>query len=171
MGTGPDSANTDPTKLETETWKYTITTSTGFDTENPISQIPDYSDGKIQAAAMLDTVAYYRRSNNKLDPFDGTFAKTMLKEYKQRFHFGGSVAAHADSDGTVHWVQFGAKDFTACISVGQLADLTVENEDAMTNMLTSGLPGGTMELSGLGKEVSSISAKSKFGDYVVGTCH
>jgi len=171
MGTGTDSANTDPTKLEPETWKYSITTSTGFDTENPISQIPDYTDGKIQAAAMLDTVAYYRRSNNKLDPFDGTFAKNMLKEYKQRFHFGGTVSAHADSDGSVHWVQFGAKDFTACISVGQLADLTVENGDAMTNMLTSGLPGGTMELSGLGKEVASITAKSKFGDYVLGTCH
>ena len=171
MGTGTDSANTDPTKLETETWKYTITTSTGFDTENPISQIPDYSDGKIQAAAMLDTVAYYRRSNPKIDPFDGTFAKTMLKEYKQRFRFSGNVSAHADSDGTVHWVQFGAKDFNACISVGQLADLKAQSEDAMSDMLTSGLPGGTMELSGLGKEVSSISAKSKFGDYVLGTCH
>jgi len=171
MGTGTDSANTDPTKLEPETWKYSITTSTGFDTENPISQIPDYSDGKIQAAAMLDTVAYYRRSNPKIDPFDGTFAKTMLKEYKQRFHFGGNVSAHADSDGAVHWVQFGAKDFTACISVGQLADLKAQNDDAMSDMLTSGLPGGTVELGGLGKEVASITAKSKFGDYVLGTCH
>jgi len=171
MGTGTVSANTDPTKLEPETWQYTITTSTGFDTENPISQIPDYTDGKIQAAAMLDTVAYFRRSNPKIDPFDGAFAKTVLNEYKQRFRFSGTAAAHADSDGTVHWVQFGAKDFMACISVGQLADLKAFNENAGNDMLTSGLPGGTVELAGLGKEVSSITAKSKFGDYVVGTCH
>jgi hypothetical protein len=169
--TNTDSANTDSTKLEPELWKYSITTSTSFDTSNPIDTIPNYSDGKIQAAAMLDTVAYYRRSNNKIDPFDGTFAKTMLNEYKQRFRFSGTAKAHADSDGTVHWVQFGAKDFTACISVGQLADLKAENDNAMSDMLTSGLPGGTMELSGLGQEVASMTAKSKFGDYVLGTCH
>jgi len=170
-GTGTVAANTDPTKLEPETWKYSITTSTGFDTENPISQIPDYGGGKIQAGAMLDTVAYYRRSNPKIDPFDGTFAKTMLKEYQRRFHFGGTVSAHADSDGTVHWVQFGARDFTACISVGQLADLKAQNEDGSPDMLTSGLPGGSFELGGLGTQVQSISSKSKFGDFVLGTCH
>ena len=170
-GTGSESANNDPTRLQGETWKYSITTSTGFDTENPISMIPDYNDGKIQAAAMLDTVAYYRRSNPTIDTFNATFANTMLKEYQARFHFDGTVSAHIDADGAVHWVQFAAPDFKACISVGYLADLSQVNENAMDTMLVTGLPGGTVELIGLGSEVQSIATKSKFGDYVLGTCH
>jgi len=170
-GTGTTSDNSDPTMLAPESWKYSLTTSTAFDTSNPVAGIPDYSDAKVQAAAMLDTVAYYRRSNPKIDPFDGTFAKTMLNEYKTRFRFNGQATAHPDNDGTVHWVQFNATGFNACISVGRLADLKTQDENAMSDMLTSGLPGGTVELKGLGKPVASTSAKSKFGDYVLGACH
>ena len=170
LGAGTKSTNTDPTKLASETWKYSIITSTGFDTVNPISQIPDYTDGKIQAAAMLDTVAYYRSANPKIDPFNATFANTMLREYKAKFRFDGTVSAHSGADGTVHWVQFAAPDFKACISVGELVDISKPSESTGISMLQGGLPGGSVELGGLATQVQSISSKSKFGDYVLGGC-
>ena len=40
----------------------------------------------------------------------------------------------------------------------------------MSGMLDSGLPGGTIELAGVGKEVNSLTAQHVFGDYKMGRC-
>ncbi len=164
--------NTDTSKLADEKFKYSVITSTNFDTPDPIDSIPDYSDSKVQLAAMLDTFAYYRRSNKELPVFNAEFARNMISEYKSKFRFDGEVSAFEDSKGEVHWVHFDdSGKFEVCVSVGSsIAELSVENEDALAGMLDSGLPGGTIELKGVGKEVKSLSAEHFFGDYIKGNC-
>lgn len=148
-------------------------TSTNYDTPDPIDSIPDYSDSKIQLAALLDTFAYYRRSNKELPVFNADFARNMLLEYKSKFRFDGEVEAFEDSKSEVHWVHFNdSGKFEVCVSVGSsISELSVENEDAWAGMLDSGLPGGTIELKGVGKEIKSLSAKHLFGDYKKGSCN
>ncbi len=164
--------NTDTSKLADEKFEYSVITSTNFDTPDPIDSIPDYSDSKVQLAAMLDTFAYYRRSNKELPVFNADFARNMISEYKSKFRFDGEVSAFEDSKGEVHWVHFDdSGKFEVCVSVGpSIAELSVENEDAWAGMLEYGLPGGTIELKGVGKEVKSLSAEHFFGDYIKGSC-
>lgn len=164
--------NTDTSKLATEKYEYSIVTSTNYDTPDPIDSIPDYSDSKVQLAAMLDTIAYYRRSNKELPIFNADFARNMLVEYKSKFRFDGKVEAFEDSKGEVHWIYFNDPGkLEVCVSVGQsTAELSVENPDAMSGMLESGMPGGGTELMGVGKEIKSLTAKHAFGDYKKGSC-
>ena len=164
--------NTDTSKLAKEKFEYSLITSTNYDTPDPIDSIPDYSDSKVQLAAMLDTFAYYRRSNMKLPPFNDEFARNMITEYKSKFRFEGKVEAFEDAKSEVHWVYFNDPGkLEVCVSVGKsIEELSVENADAMSGMLDSGLPGGTIELAGVGKEVQSLTAQHVFGDYKMGRC-
>jgi hypothetical protein len=165
--------NTDTSKLTKEKYEYDLLTSTNYDFPDPIDTIPDYSYGKIQLAAMLDTFAYYRRSNKGLPVFDPNFAKNMIAEYKSKFRFAGLVEGFTDSQGEVHMVHFvdpGKLD--VCVSVGATESefVKVYPEDVELGMAESGLPGGTVELGGVGKEVKSLKAKPKFGNYMQGAC-
>lgn len=164
--------NTDTTKLAQEKYEYSLVTSTNYDTPDPIDSIPNYSDSKVQLAAMLDTIAYYRRSNKELWAFNADLARNMLTEYKSKFRFDGKVEAFEDANGDVHWVHFNDPGkLELCVSVGEsIADLSVADEDSFSGMLDSGLPGGAVELMGVGKEIKSLTEKHTFGDYKKGSC-
>lgn len=164
--------NKDTSKLAKEKFTYDIVTSTNYDTPDPIDSIPNYEDSKVQLAALLDTIAYYRRSNKELPVFNADFARNMIAEYKSKFRFDGKVEAFEDAQGEVHWIHFvDSGKLEVCVSVGEnVAELSVENEDAWSGMLDSGLPGGTIELMGVGKEISSLNSKHVFGDYKKGSC-
>lgn len=165
--------NTDTTKLAKEKYEYDLITSTNFDFPDPIDEIPDYSNSKVQLAAMLDTFAYYRRSNKELPVFDPNFAKNIIAEYKSKFRFDGQVEGFTDSKGEVHMVHFvdpGKLDI--CVSVGATEIEFVKEfpDEVELGMAESGLPGGTVELGGVGKEVKSLKAKPTFGNYMKGAC-
>ncbi len=164
--------NKDTRKLAKENYEYSIVTSTNYDTPDPIDSIPDYSDSKVQLAAMLDTIAYYRRSNQELPVFNADFARNMIIEYKSKFRFDGQVEAFEDSKGEVHWVYFNDPGkLEVCVSVGRsISEFSVVAEDSLSGMLESGLPGGGVELMGVGKEIKSFTEKHVFGDYKKGSC-
>lgn len=167
--------NTDPTKLAAEKYQYSIITSTNYETPDPIQLLPSYFDPKIQLAALLDTVAYYRRSNPDLPIFDPTFTETMIAQYKKSFRLEGTVEPFV-TNGEAHWIHFKDKDgFEYCVSVGESrAELEVPTEVAMGNMLESGLPGNEtqlIELAGLRNEVNSIKGGHPFGTYKRGACN
>jgi hypothetical protein len=165
--------NKDTTKLAQEKYEYDLVTATNYDSPDPIDSIPDYSNSKIQLAAMLDTFAYYRRSNKELPVFNADFARNMIAEYKSKFRFAGTIDAFLDAKGDVHMVHFvdpGKLD--VCVSVGATESefVKVYPEDVELGMAESGLPGGTVELGGVGKEVKSLKAKPNFGNYMQGAC-
>ncbi len=165
--------NTDTSKLADEKFEYSVITSTNFDTPDPIDSIPNYSDSKVQLAAMLDTFAYYRRSNQELPVFDPDFAKNMIADYKLKFRFKGTVEAHIDSRGEVHAVHFvdpGKLDI--CVSVGATEDEFTQEfpEEIEMGMAESGLPGGSVELGGVRQEVNSLKSQPAFGNYMQGAC-
>ena len=164
--------NKDTSKLAKEKFTYDIVTSTNYDTPDPIDSIPNYEDSKVQLAALLDTIAYYRRSNKELPVFNPDFARNMIAEYKSKFRFDGKVEAFEDAKGEVHWIHFAdSEKLEVCVSVGEsVAELSVEDENAMAGMLDSGMPGGSIELMGVGKQISSLKAKHVFGDYKQGSC-
>lgn len=164
--------NTDPTKLAAEKYQYSIITSTNYETPDPIQILPSYFDPKVQLAALLDTVAYYRRSNPDLPIFDPTFTETMIAQYQKSFRLEGTVEPFV-TNGEAHWIHFKDKDgFEYCVSVGESrAELEVPTEEAMGNMLESGLPGETFELAGLRNEVNSIKGGHPFGTYKRGACN
>ena len=168
----PSDKNVDG-KLKQELFGYSITIGTDFrNAYSGENKGPDYSDKKIQAAAMLDTVAYYRRSNKDLGVFSKNLIDQVLPIYKSSFRFDGDVKSFADSNKEIRWVQMSFKDGpTWCISIGVGDDLTAGTEATLDEgMDVTGLPGGTVELAGLGKPIESRSATHKFGDYVVGAC-
>lgn len=122
---------------------------------------------------MLYTFAYYRRSNQELPVFNPDFAKNMIADYKLKFRFEGPVEAHIDSRGevyAVHFVDPGKLDI--CVSVGSTEDEFTQEfpEEIEMGMAESGLPGGAVELGGVGKEVKSLKAKPTFGNYMQGPC-
>ena len=163
----------DTSKLAVEKFKYSLVTSTNYDTPDPIDNLPNYSDGKTQVAAMLDTFAYYRRSNPGLPIFDPTFARSMINQYKSTFNFDGLVEEHVDPKGEVHWIHFVSSDkVNVCVSVGaSVKELTTEDmETGNPSMLDVGIPNGLVELSGLQNEVTSMASKHVFGDYMNGSC-
>ena len=165
--------NTDTSKLAAETYEYDVITSTNYDFPDPIDSIPDYTKSKIQLAAMLDTFAYYRRSNQELPVFDPDFAKNMIADYKLKFRFKGTVEAHIDSRGEVHAVHFvdpGKLDI--CVSVGATEDEFTQEfpEEIEMGMAESGLPGGAVELGGVRQEVNSLKSQPAFGNYMQGPC-
>jgi hypothetical protein len=165
--------NTDTSKLHTEKYEYSLITSTNYDFPDPIDQIPDYSDSKIQLAALLDTFAYYRRSNPELPVFNADFARNMIADYKLKFRFNGQVEAFLDSKGEVHMVHFIDPDkFEACVSVGaNEKEFSKEfPEEIELGMAESGLPGGAVELGGVGTNVASLKARPTFGNYMLGSC-
>jgi hypothetical protein len=165
--------NTDTTKLDKEKYEYNLITSTNYDFPDPIDEIPDYSDSKIQLAAMLDTFAYYRRSNPELPVFNADFARNMIADYKLKFRFNGEVEAFLDSKGEVHMVHFVDPDkFEACVSVGaNEKEFSKEfPEEIELGMSESGLPGGAVELGGVGTNVASLKARPTFGNYMLGSC-
>ena len=165
--------NTDTSKLDKEKYEYSIITSTNYDFPDPIDQIPDYSDSKIQLAALLDTFAYYRRSNPELPVFNADFARNMIADYKLKFRFNGEVEAFLDSKGEVHMVHFVDPDkFEACVSVGaNEKEFSKEfPEEIELGMSESGLPGGAVELGGVGTNVASLKARPTFGNYMLGPC-
>jgi hypothetical protein len=165
--------NTDTTKLDKEKYEYSLITSTNYDFPDPIDQIPDYSDSKIQLAALLDTFAYYRRSNPELPVFNADFARNMIADYKLKFRFNGEVEAFLDSKGEVHMVHFVDSDkFEACVSVGaNEKEFSKEfPEEIELGMSESGLPGGAVELGGVGTNVASLKARPTFGNYMLGSC-
>lgn len=165
--------NTDTSKLDKEKYEYSLITSTNYDFPDPIDQIPDYSDSKIQLAALLDTFAYYRRSNPELPVFNADFARNMIADYKLKFRFNGEVEAFLDSKGEVHMVHFVDPDkFEACVSVGaNEKEFSKEfPEEIELGMSESGLPGGAVELGGVGTNVASLKARPTFGNYMLGSC-
>jgi hypothetical protein len=165
--------NTDTSKLAKEKYEYNIITSTNYDFPDPIDQIPNYSDSEIQLAALLDTFAYYRRSNPELPVFNADFARNMIAEYKSKFRFDGEVEAFLDSEGDVHMVHFvHSGRLEACVSVGANEKEFVKEfpDEIELGMAESGLPGGTFELAGLGTNVASLTARPTFGNYMLGTC-
>jgi hypothetical protein len=165
--------NTDTSKLDKEKYEYSIITSTNYDFPDPIDQIPDYSDSKIQLAALLDTFAYYRRSNPELPVFNADFARNMIADFKLKFRFNGEVEAFLDSKGEVHMVHFVDPDkFEACVSVGaNEKEFSKEfPEEIELGMSESGLPGGAVELGGVGTNVASLKARPTFGNYMLGPC-
>ena len=165
--------NTDTSKLDKEKYEYSLITSTNYDFPDPIDQIPDYSDSKIQLAALLDTFAYYRRSNPELPVFNADFARNMIADYKLKFRFNGEVEAFLDSKGEVHMVHFVDSDkFEACVSVGaNEKEFSKEfPEEIELGMSESGLPGGAVELGGVGTNVASLKARPTFGNYMLGSC-
>jgi hypothetical protein len=166
--------NTDTSKLDKEKHEYNLITSTNYDSPDPIDQVPDYSDSKIQLAAMLDTFAYYRRSNPELPVFNADFARNMIADYKKKFRFDGDVEVFLDSKGEVHMVHFvdpGKLDI--CVSVGATEDEFTQEfpEEVELGMAESGLPGGAVELGGVRKEVTSLKAQPTFGNYMQGACN
>ena len=168
----PSESNVDG-KLKEELFGYSIIIGTDFRNVYSGENVgPDYSDNKVQAAAMLDTIAYYRRSNKDLGVFSPTLTDQVLPIYKSSFRFDGAVKSFADENGEVHWVQMTFNDGpTWCISIGEGEDLTVGTEETMDmGMDETGLPGGMVELGGLGKIIDSRESTHKFGDYVVGAC-
>jgi hypothetical protein len=161
-------------KLNVEEYGYTITMGTDFgNAYSGVNEGPNYSDNKVQAAAMLDTIAYYRRSNKPLGFFTKELVDQVLPIYKEIFRFDGSVKSHANADGSIHWVQMNFKDgATWCVSIGEGKDLTTGGDSTLgMGMDETGLPGGTVELAGLGKAIKSKEATHRFGDYVVGACN
>ena len=167
--------NTDVKKLAQEKFEYNLITATSFDFkfEGQPYQLPDYSDSKIQLAAMLDTFAYYRRSNPELPVFNADFARNMIADYKTKFRFDGDVEAFLDSKGEVHMVHFvdpGKLDI--CVSVGATEDEFTQEfpEEVELGMAESGLPGGAVELGGVRREVTSLKAQPTFGNYMQGAC-
>ena len=165
--------NTDTSKLHKEKYEYSLITSTNYDFPDAIDQIPDYSDSKIQLAALLDTFAYYRRSNPELPVFNADFARNMIADYKLKFRFNGKVEAFLDSKGEVHMVHFVDSDkFEACVSVGaNEKEFSKEfPEEIELGMSESGLPGGAVELGGVGTNVASLKARPTFGNYMLGPC-
>ncbi len=165
--------NTDTSKLHKEKYEYNLITSTNYDFPDPIDEIPDYSDSKIQLAALLDTFAYYRRSNPELPVFNADFARNMIADYKLKFRFNGEVEAFLDSKGEVHMVHFvDADKFEACVSVGaNEKEFSKEfPEEIELGMSESGLPGGAVELGGVGTNVASLKARPTFGNYMLGSC-
>jgi hypothetical protein len=165
--------NTDTSKLHKEKYEYSLITSTNYDFPDPIDQIPDYSDSKIQLAALLDTFAYYRRSNPELPVFNADFARNMIADYKLKFRFNGEVEAFLDSKGEVHMVHFvDPNKFEACVSVGaNEKEFSKEfPEEIELGMSESGLPGGAVELGGVGTNVASLKARPTFGNYMLGSC-
>jgi len=165
--------NTDTSKLDKEKYEYSLITSTNYDFPDPIDEIPDYSDSKTQLAAMLDTFAYYRRSNPELPVFNADFARNMIADYKLKFRFDGKVEAFLDSKGEVHMVHFVDPDkFEACVSVGaNEKEFSKEfPEEIELGMSESGLPGGAVELGGVGTNVASLKARPTFGNYMLGSC-
>lgn len=160
-------------KLNKEEYGYTLTVGTDFgDKYTGLNEGPNYSDNKVQAAAMLDTIAYYRRSNKHLGFFTADLVDQVLPIYREIFRFDGSVKSHSNSDGTIHWVQMNFKDgATWCVSIGEGKDLATGGDNTLgMGMDETGLPGGTVELAGLGKTIKSKDAPHKFGDYIVGAC-
>jgi hypothetical protein len=168
----PPVPNLDVTKLAQENFEYYLITSTNYDTPDPIDSIPNYSDSKIQLAALLDTFAYYRRSNPDLPYFDPTFARNMIAEYKSSFRFEGEVEEFVDEADEVHWVTFiDQGKLEVCVSVGaNKEEIATENPDTMGSMLQIGLPRSLSELEGVGKIVSSRTSPHAFGDYAMGRC-
>jgi len=165
--------NTDTSKLHKEKYEYSLITSTNYDFPDPIDQIPDYSDSKIQLAALLDTFAYYRRSNPELPVFNADFARNMIADYKLKFRFNGEVEAFLDSKGEVHMVHFDDPDkLEVCVSVGaNEKEFSKEfPEEIELGMSESGLPGGAVELGGVGTNVASLKARPTFGNYMLGPC-
>ncbi len=165
--------NTDTSKLAKEKYEYNLITSTNYDFPDPIDEIPDYSDSKIQLAALLDTFAYYRRSNPELPVFNADFARNMIADYKLKFRFDGKVEAFLDSMGEVHMVHFVDPDkFEACVSVGANEKEFIKEfpEEIELGMAESGLPGGAVELGGVGTNVASLKARPTFGNYMLGSC-
>lgn len=165
--------NTDTSKLDKEKYEYNLITSTNYDFPDPIDEIPDYSDSKIQLAALLDTFAYYRRSNPELPVFNADFARNMIADYKLKFRFDGKVEAFLDSMGEVHMVHFVDPDkFEACVSVGANEKEFIKEfpEEIELGMAESGLPGGAVELGGVGTNVASLKARPTFGNYMLGSC-
>ena len=165
--------NTDTSKLAAETYQYDVITSTNYDFPDPIDTIPDYTDSKIQLAALLDTFAYYRRSNPELPVFNADFARNMIADYKLKFRFDGKVEAFVDSMGEVHMVHFVDPDkFEACVSVGANEKEFIKEfpEEIELGMAESGLPGGAVELGGVGTNVASLKARPTFGNYMLGSC-
>jgi hypothetical protein len=168
-----NSSNNKNGKLNVEEYGYTITVGTDFgNAYSGVNEGPNYSDNKVQAAAMLDTIAYYRRSNKPLGFFTKELVDQVLPIYKEIFRFDGSVKSHANADGNIHWVQMNFKDgATWCVSIGEGKDLTTGGDSTLgMGMDETGLPGGTVELAGLGKAIKSKEATHRFGDYVVGAC-
>ena len=168
-------ANRDPKTLQAETFKYSLITATNFDTPDPIDTIPDYSKPMVQVAALLDTVAYYRRSNPDLPIFDPTFTGTIIEEYKSSFRFDGDVEPYIGVNGEAHWIHLkNNKGFEICVSTGaSRAELEVVTEAGMSSMLEMGIPGNDtqlIELAGLRSEVSSVGAGHPFGSYIMGPC-
>ncbi|MCX6495915.1 MAG: hypothetical protein NTW23_01095 [Rhodoluna sp.] len=165
--------NTDTSKLAAEKYQYDVITSTNYDFPDPIDTIPDYTDSKIQLAALLDTFAYYRRSNPELPVFNADFARNMIADYKLKFRFDGKVEALVDSMGEVHMVHFVDPDkFEACVSVGANEKEFIKEfpEEIELGMAESGLPGGAVELGGVGTNVASLKARPTFGNYMLGSC-
>lgn len=165
--------NTDTSKLDKEKYEYNLITSTNYDFPDPIDEIPDYSDSKIQLAALLDTFAYYRRSNPELPVFNADFARNMIADYKLKFRFDGKVEAFVDSMGEVHMVHFVDPDkFEVCVSVGANEKEFIKEfpEEIELGMAESGLPGGAVELGGVGTNVASLKARPTFGNYMLGSC-
>lgn len=168
----PPIPNLDVNKLAKENYEYSLVTSTNYETPDPIDSIPDYSDSKIQLAALLDTFAYYRRSNPDLPHFDPDFARNMIAEYKSSFRFEGEVEEYVDEADEVHWVTFvDSGKLEVCVSVGaNTEEIATENPDTMGSMLQIGLPRSLLELEGVGKIVSSRTSPHAFGDYTTGRC-
>ena len=166
--------NTDTSKLHEEKFEYNLITSTNYDFPDPIDQIPDYSDSKVQLAAMLDTFAYYRRSNPELPVFNADFARNMIADYKKKFRFDGDVEVFLDSSGDVHMVHFvDPGKLEVCVSVGANEKEFVKEfpEEVELGMAESGLPGGAVELGGVGAKVDSLKSSPTFGNYMLGACN
>jgi len=175
-GNEPANPNTDPSTLAAESYSYTILTSTNYDTPDPWETLPQYSDPNIQVAALLDTVAYYRRSNPEIPIFDPVFVNTMIKEYKRSFRFEGEAEAFVSPNGEAHYIHFKDPALEICVSIGaSRAELEAPYEAGFDmGMLETGLPGKgeqLIELSGLRYKVYDDKPLNPFGYYKSGSCN
>jgi len=157
-----------------DTFSYSIISSTMFDNPDLSTKRADYEDSKVQVAAMLDTFAQMRLANPYLETFNAGFAAQILDTYTTNFKPKGSVSAVKAKDVSVHWIQVDTADdsFDVCVSVGVGPELKIgEDGTKETGMAVTGLPGVNVELMGLGQPVPTMTDKTEFGDYKLGTCN
>jgi hypothetical protein len=156
---------------------YQLVTSSIFDSleiqEDP-TMIVKLNNGKSQALAFLDNLAYVRRANydstkkNNPSPFAPETAAWASAEFAKYFKADAKFEFFKGSDGMVRWFHVKSKDgFDACVSTGTDEELITQNEDSMSSPLESGLSG----LKQLGGEITGPQGKHAMGYYYPGKCH
>ena len=159
-----------------ETYKYMLATSSLINHPDIKAHGRNFTKGRTLVAAFLDTAAYYRRSNPDVDPFGTDFTKKLIAKFTDQFAFKGTMTPKAEADGHVYWIDVTNRDnFDICLNVGQPGQLGNDmwawrHGKTPDPNFNSGLPGGTMELKGLGRKLTSVNDPHYFGDYVVGAC-